>query len=368
MKVVNWKKIGKQETWNLTVDNINHNYLLKNGLVSKNSHSAAYSLLTYATAYLKGNYPIQFYTALMSLKSQELTPESWQEKISEYIEELKYFNIQIVAPDINHSDIGFFYKDNTIYFGLAGIKTVAKSSIETIMKERAKRKFQNIYDFLSRVNRTKLNVGKFEALIKAGCFDKLGYNRQELLENSRELYKYFDDLKEHKTRLIEFKERESIREQILKDRAEKKETGKLPTALKLKEPPMMPAIKQHEKIFITANELQEQAEYIGCYLGLHPTDLIKGDFTPIKKLWIGEIQSVKGIIRSIKKIKTKKGDDMAFISIEDSSGKGEATIFSNLFNKIEADLKIGNLVKLKANIESEKPIKMKVLNLEVINF
>ena len=330
------------------------------------AHACSYAHITYATAYLKANYPLEFFTALMTIKANGLSPKEWQEKVKEYMDELKFFNIAIVPPDINHSESNFYFKDKSIFFGLSGIKTVAKSSADAIVKARKDQPFTDIINFLSRINKSKVNTGKFEALVKAGCFDRMGYKREDLIENKDILYGYFRDLSDFKDRKKEFEEREIKRNKILEDRANGIKLEKLPMVLKLKTEPVIPVIERHKKIRISQTQLNEQAEYIGCYLGKHPSLMIQGNFIDINKLWIGEHSEIRCLIQSVKKIITKKGDEMAFVMLEDSTSKCDATIFPKLWNKYATQIKPGTLAKITVKVESEDPIKVIVEKIEVV--
>ena len=392
MKVKSVKSLGVQDVWNLTVDHPDHNYVLSNGLISKNSHSVAYAFITYATMWLKANHTLEFFTALMSVKSQELAPDKWQEKVGEYMSECKHFGITINPPDINHSDAGFRFKDKTIYFGFAGIKTIAKSSATAILSARKDKPFKDIWDFIDRVDKKKLNAGKFEALVAAGCFDRLGYQRKELLDNLPKIYSYYDEVADYNQRLIDMQQRDVQRARIdeIKGDKEKEETykkqlwqealdtesayltpedvpiRKLP-ALKIKELPVKPEIPRHEKIILSAKEVRSQQEYIGCYLNAHPAQLIKGEFTDIKKLWKGETFSVRGIVSSLKEIRTVGGDLMAFISLEDGTETCEGTIFKKQWAKYREFLKTNMLIKAKVVVEKEKPLKVIINELLIID-
>lgn len=315
------------------------------------SHSLTYSFISYMTASLKANYPLEFYTAFLTIKSAELSPDDFQAKLKEVNNECKEFGIEIKPPDINKSQSQFICdpETNFIYYGLAGIKFLAKSSIEEILKSRPKTGFKDIYHFLESVHKGKVNTGKMESLIKAGCFDKLGYSRKELLENIKPLYTYYSDLNDYKERIYEQKKRDKEREEAIANG-----TKKMP-ALKLKEEPIKPVIQQHSKITITQSELAEQAELTGVYLGIHPTDMIKGNFISISELWIGETHTIKCIITAIKEITDKNGNKMAFIKLEDKSGDCEATVFGKEWPLFREQAKVNTLIKCKVKVKQEKP-------------
>jgi len=309
------------------------------------SHAVLYSFLTYACAYLKVKYPAEFFAAYLTVKSRK-APEKFQEKLKEIKQECVFFGIEILPPDINTSKEIFTVKDSNIVFSISGIKTIAGNSVFEIVNE--KENYKDILDFLSRVNKSKINTGKFEALVYAGCFDKLGYKREDLIENKEILYKYFSDKRAYQERkkaiVIRLKEREE---------AEKNGTRK-PVMLKELPEPEKPEIERYKKIKIDNDMLMKQLEYTGIFFGKHPTELVQGEFDKIGKLWIGNPAHIVGLITSIKKITTKKGDAMAFIKLEDSSGVCDGTIFPSVWKNCD-DLNVNDLVKCVVKTESEEP-------------
>ena len=139
------------------------------------SHAAAYAIISYQTAYLKTYYPNEFLAASMTMDI------SLQNKLSEFYEELKRLNINIIRPDINKCFADFKSNDDNFYYALGGIKAVGYEAISNIVKERIKNgQFQSINDFLNRVNPKDINKLQLEGLVKAGAFDSININRQAL--------------------------------------------------------------------------------------------------------------------------------------------------------------------------------------------
>lgn len=361
MKIKSVEYLGKKQVWNLEVKDNNHNYLLKNNTISKNSHAVSYSIVTYLTAWLKVNYPIEFYTAFLSAKSENLSPEKYQKKIKEVMEELKFFDIHLINPDINKSFDNFTINGNEIYYGLSGIKEFGKTSAKEVISLRNKYgTFTDIWDFVGKINRSKLNLGKFEALINSGCFDKMGYKRKDLLEHKEALYKYYSDLEAYEERLREIVVRNKEREE-----AETNGTKKKP-ALKEKEKPVKFDIQRYSKISLSAAELRLQTEYIGVSLGAHPTDAIGGERTKINQLYIGNPEYIIASIVSLKEISDKNNNRMAFLKLEDSSGSAEFTALSFVWGKLKDKPKVGDIIRAKVSLEHEQPIKGKINSLEII--
>ena len=142
------------------------------------SHAAAYAIISYQTAFLKTYYPKEFFAASMTMDLSN------QNKLSEFHEELKRININVVRPDINRCFADFKFDDNNFYYALGGIKSVGYEAISNVVKERIDNgEFISINDFLNRVNPKDINKLQLEGLVKAGAFDKIDKNRQALFNS-----------------------------------------------------------------------------------------------------------------------------------------------------------------------------------------
>lgn len=147
------------------------------------SHSAAYALLAYQTAYLKVKYPAEFMAALLS------TVMDSQNKVGQYVRECKEMGIEVLPPDINKSDCEFKPDgDNKIHFGLKAIKNVGESAIAAIIEGRKDGPYTSLDDFLQRVDLRRVNVQVTESLIKAGAFSSFRETRSQMLVKYEELY------------------------------------------------------------------------------------------------------------------------------------------------------------------------------------
>jgi DNA polymerase-3 subunit alpha len=152
------------------------------------SHTVAYGLLAYQSAYLKAHYPLAYMTALL------MSVEGNTAKIARYVQEARRMGIRILPPDINESNVHFTPVGNSIRFGLAAIKNVGEGAVEAILEVRQKGgKFRSLEDFLNRIDTKRINKKVIESLIKAGAFDSLGRSRAELLA-------MFEQYQEKKTR------------------------------------------------------------------------------------------------------------------------------------------------------------------------
>jgi DNA polymerase-3 subunit alpha len=140
------------------------------------SHSAAYALIAYRTAYFKANYPVEYMAALLSSEINNT------DKIAEYINECRRMGIKILSPDVNESFSRFTVVGDSIRFGLAGIKNVGGSAVDSIISARDQGgRFESIYDFTCRVGTRLVNRKVVESLIRCGAFDSLGYKRAQLM-------------------------------------------------------------------------------------------------------------------------------------------------------------------------------------------
>ena len=142
------------------------------------SHAAAYAIISYQTAFLKTYYPKEFFAASMTMDISN------QNKLSEFHEELKRININVIRPDINKCYADFKFDEENFYYALGGIKSVGFDAISNVVEERlANGEFKSINDFLNRVNPKDINKLQLEGLVKAGAFDNIEKNRQALFNS-----------------------------------------------------------------------------------------------------------------------------------------------------------------------------------------
>ena len=378
MKIISKEYLGEQEVYDIGVASLegNHNFVLENGAIASNcfnkAHSVSYSILTYVSAYMKTHYPVEFFTALMSTRSKTLQPKSWALKAPEYIAEAKKFDVTVNPPYVNQSSFEFTIANGEIYFGLNAIRDVGRTAARMIIKARQKTPFQSVKDFVSRVNLQKVNTKTFEALVKAGAFDKLGYDRADLLEKCPLIYAYIRDVEVYKQRQLDVIERNAynarviplierrnflrkeikkIQNRIDKDKIKENDMDnfhlkseelepleeqelKRKVSLKEKEKPEFPELLKNSFVELGMKEILDQANYIGCYIGGHPLDLIHIRRDELSSLTESEYANVAGVILSIKTIVTRKGKQMAFIEINDKTSSAEIVVFPQLWPKV----------------------------------
>ena len=294
------------------------------------SHSTCYAMIAYWTAYLKVNYSVEFMAAVLTSEKNDT------EKIAILIDECQKMEIKVLPPDINES-FKFFSvvpNENKIRFGLLAIKNVGQNVVEAIVTERkANGPFLSITDFISRVGAQNLNKRSLESLIKTGAFDKfeerssLLFNLERLLEWSREQRKN----KENGQRGL-FDEAQSDDSPIKLDEA----------------PPLS------EKEILTWEK-----ELLGLYISSHPLEEFKEILTkktlPLSKVALsvsGRSVKIGGIISSIKKIITKKGQPMLFVKLEDQTDKVELVVFPTLTAQNQEVLQENKIVIVNGRVDN----------------
>ncbi len=405
MKIIRRMPVGKNLLYDIGLAGP-HNFSIQQGVFASNcfnkSHSISYSFLTYITAYLKANYPIQFFCSLMTTRSKSLQPKDWAQKAPQYVNEARQLGVEINAPSVNASDLEFTISQNEIYFGLNAIRDVGKTAARSIVAARNNTPFKDVFDFVARVNTQKVNTKTFTALIKAGAFDKMGYSRIELEEKTQSIYSYYKEIIECEERLVEIKIRNDYNSTIIprierrnelrklvkkhqklfeRDKAtitpeelllyeeelEKLEEEKLKkkVALKEKNMPEKPTFTRTKQIELNFKQIVEQAKYIGCYIDTHPVTLVKARTQFIENLYEKEYAKIAAVITGLKIIKTRKTQkNMAFLELDDSRIICEAVVFPHIYSRIEKlNLEVGSLVLATVKVEQTDPIKLIVNNI-----
>jgi DNA polymerase-3 subunit alpha len=280
-------------------------------------------VVSYQTAYLKANYPVEFMAAVMSAESGN------EDKIYAAVEECKAMGLEILPPDVNESLDDFTVVDEkTIRFGLNAIKNLGSDVIAKIIEERAKNgQFKNLLDFLTRVYIKNLNKKSWEALAKTGALDRFG-ERGQLLENTEYV---LDSLREH----FKVSNQDSL-------------FGNSALNLKLKD--ASPASKE--------DRLTWEKELLGLYVSAHPLDSyqkVLSSFTKIRQLKSSEVTGsvvVGGLITKLKKTITKKNETMAFATLEDGTGSIEVIIFPKSMQTMGQFLEIDRVLQIKGKVSS----------------
>ncbi|MEJ5357634.1 MAG: DNA polymerase III subunit alpha [Desulfobacterales bacterium] len=274
------------------------------------SHSAAYALIAYQTAYLKAHFPVEFLAALLSSEMGST------DQIVKFLAECRAHGIEVLPPDINRSDKAFTVDAGRIRYGLMAVRNVGEGAIDAILEARSSGPFRSLFDFCERVDLRKVNRRVIESLIKCGAFDGTDPRRARLFAS-------LDAALDYGQRV----QRERCNPQIrLFDEAacaEPVSLPELPAAPDWSEREMLEGEKESLGFYLSGHPLQGFAEILERYA---TTDSLR-----IKEAADGASVRIGGLVRQTKTIQTRKGDLMAFVSIEDIHGAVEATVFSRLF-------------------------------------
>ncbi|PHR26429.1 MAG: DNA polymerase III subunit alpha [Desulfotalea sp.] len=301
------------------------------------SHSAAYALVSYQTAYLKAHYMPQFMTALLSCDMNNT------DKVVLYINECREHHIEVLPPDINESVKDFSVIDDRIRFGLAAVKNVGENALDSIVEERINSgKFTSISDFCNRVDSRKVNSRVIESLIKSGSFDSLGYHRAQyvaVLDQAMEQAKAVQrDLQSGQMSLFS----------IAPEAESRPELSHIP----------MPDIPEWEE----RKRLVHEKETVGFYITGHPLDDTIHEINTIIDCQIqdlaewGDDQPVRigGLIRTCKKLKSKRGDAMAFLTVEDLVDAVEIVVFPTTYAICEEILSSTDPIIIQGTVQKDE--------------
>ncbi len=285
------------------------------------SHAMVYGVIAYQTAFLKHYFPGPFYAALLSTEMRNT------DKVTQYVNDLKENGLNILPPDINESLWAFNVLGDSIRFGMGAIKNVGEGAVAEIIRERDENGvYQGFVDFCTRSNYKAINKRVIESLIKVGAFDESEeMNRKTLLANMEMIIAYSQKRQQEKelgqTSLF----------QMPTDEKEENNNSELQIE-------KLPVLDETEK-------LSYEAELMGIYVSGHPLDKYSEILKKMSSMPISEIKeihgsdernlSLAGMIATKRQILTKKGDRMAFATLEDLTGKIECIVFPKVYAECE---------------------------------
>ncbi|PIU42351.1 MAG: DNA polymerase III subunit alpha [Candidatus Omnitrophica bacterium CG07_land_8_20_14_0_80_42_15] len=304
------------------------------------SHSAAYALISYRTAYLKANYSVEFMTALLTSEKDNI------DKIALYIDELERMEIKILPPDVNESFANFTVVGNDIRFGLTAVKNVGAGAVDSIIEARIKGgKFSSIYEFCERVDPRLVNRKVIESLIKCGAFNNFGAYRSQLTaildkalevaggiqkDRSNGQFSFFDT----------FENQENF----------KKTFQEIPNIPEWSESQLLSFEKAMLGFYITKHPLARYERIIRGY----STCSVSG----LAALRDGREVILGGIISKLRMTTTKKtGEKMAIIGFEDLDGTVEVLVFPSAYPNLAKHIKMDAILFIKGrlNMREEEP-------------
>lgn len=303
------------------------------------SHSAAYAVVAYRTAYLKCHYPAAFMSALLTSVIDDTS------KISTYIADCTRMHIRVLPPSVNESLHSFSPKDKkTIRFGLLAIKNLGRGFIKEITTERETNgAFTDFYDFCKRMHGKDFNKRAVEGLIKSGALDDLGLNRREMLQNLPEIVSGLDT---------------EMRRNV---------DGQMDIfSIGTSEVQAYAPEYKHCQDFLIAERLQLEKEATGLYLSGHPmteylplseklrvtriSDLAEAENDEMSRLHDGMTVKLLAIVTSIKKKTTKNDTTMAFVTVEDIYGSTELLVFPKVYAQFSHLLLPGNILLIEGRV------------------
>lgn len=298
------------------------------------SHAAAYSLISYQTAYLKAHYPVEFMCAVMSL---DITNT---DKLLLYKEECKKMGFEVLKPDINKSGADFAVENGSIRYALGAVKGVGAANMQVIEEERnAHGPYKNMSDFIHRTDSKQINRRQMEQLVKAGAFDCLDKNRGKIFAN-------IETIMQHISASTEMKN---------SSQASLFGTEELHTEVRLADKPDWPELEK----------LKLEAEAIGFYLSAHPLDSyargmerlgVKTAAEVFRNIKVGDNIRAKlaGCVNAVQKRISKSGNKYAFVEFSDATSNFEGLLFSEGLARFEDVLNTGLPVLVSMTIDQQE--------------
>ena len=297
------------------------------------SHSAAYALISYDTAWLKANFKVEFLASYLSSQMK-----AKKEVLGHYVLEVRRSGIPVLPPDINSSRENFTPDGKVIRFGFGAVSRMGHNAINMIVNERdTNGNFKSLWDFIERVDKSLINKTAVENLIKAGAFDQLHSNRAQLINALPLLFNAAQNVKKQDEQI-------SLFDTVNDDAAISAEP----------EMPIVPEYDEHEK-------LNFEKSVTGLYMSGHPYEVYQEKFQPYTNCTIGELQDWRseytkacfgGIVTSITEKTTKRNEPMAIITLEDSENNTEAVAFSRTWTELKEKIKIGTACTIEGQMGS----------------
>ncbi len=314
------------------------------------SHAAAYAVVCYHTGYLKAHYPTEFMAALMTSEMGN------NDKLVGYFTECRDLNINVLPPDVNESRKTFSVIDGSIRFGLAAIKNVGEGAVESVIETRSETgRFRSFNEFCRRVDLHKVNKRMLEGLIKTGAFDSMGARRAQLMAVLDQAVE--DGVNAQRERAIG-------QTNIFGDAMTDGEASPHPE-------PILPNVPEWDQ----SQRLKFERELTGFYITGHPLTRYEAalrTFSTATTQTLGDVPDGKevrlaGIVAGLKQVVTKKGDKMAYLTLEDLQGTSEILIFPDLFKTAGDLLAPERVIRITGTVDrGEKGTKVRGSKIELV--
>lgn len=275
------------------------------------AHAAAYAVITCQTAYLKAKFPVEYMAAFLSVEKGN------SDRVAAGVAECRRLGIEIKPPDINHSGWDFTVEEAAVRFGLGAVKNVGEGPIQAILEARHDGPFENLDEFARRTDLRMVNRRALECLIRAGALDRFGH-RAQLLEGAGALLAA--SARHHRAW--------EAGQMILFEGGPGVESGGMMPLGKI------PEIPRKE-------QLAWEKELMGVYVSEHPLQRVQAELEKVITLFCGQIDrtlegetiTTAGVVTSIRRITTRKGDPMAFARLEDLQGAVEVVVFPRVYER-----------------------------------
>ncbi len=308
------------------------------------AHSACYAFLAYQTAHLKTHYPLEFFAASMTSEIDNA------ERIYTFMEECRSLGVTVLPPDVNESNLEFTPRGDAIRFGLLGVKNVGEGAVRAIISARDQGgRFVDLADFVTRTSSKSLNRRTLESLIQSGATDSLPGSRAQKMDVIERFLEYGARAQKNSDSHDLFASGATVIDR---------------TAPQFKNIPEYPVSRL----------LAMEKEALGFYVSGHPLDEYRtflAGFTsgPISKL--SEMRDsvevrMAGIVTAVKLMNDKRGNRMAFVTLEDYSGAAELLCFSDCYEKSKALVEEGALALVMGRVSTREGEAPKILANELI--
>ena len=322
------------------------------------SHAVAYAVIAYKTAYLKSKFPKEYYASLITSVLGNIN------KTNEYIAECERLNIRVLPPDVNKSEVTFSVDVNNIRFGLLALKNVGRSFVSAIVEEREKGGiYSSLEDFVFRLKHADINKRQIEALIKAGAFDSFGKHRSQLMQKYEEIVDSATNISRTTA---------NGQTDIFSMMASSDEKGILPQFEypEIEEFPIKELLMYEKEVsgmFFSGHILDSYSKHISKIKPISIIDII-GDEENESTYKEKDTVKIVGIITARTVKQTKKRENMAFVTLEDSTAEIEIIAFPKFYEKYADVLVSENVVAITGtvSVREDEPCKILLSNAELL--
>ena len=304
------------------------------------SHAAAYCVITYQTAYLKRYYPLDYMAALLTSVRDK------SEKLKTYIEAVRRMGIKILPPDVNYGEGRFTVAENGIRYGMSAIKSVGDAVVDAIVEERRTNGlFKDLKDYISRMSGKEANKRTIESFILAGAFDSFGANRKQMMTAYPDIASAVSAEKKKNASgqmsLLDFMSEEDS-EQFQVD---------YPDVPEFSKDIILSGEKQMLGLYISGHPLDNVRELLEKQTNIKTSDFEIDEETGLVSAVDGRNYTLGGLIESINTRITRKGENMAILSIEDLYGSMEVIVFPQAYERYRSLLEVNNAVIIKGRAQ-----------------